>query len=150
MHACDLAVPITSCHNISRLDKREKHWSSVEINTEPFTELSCIQRVFELSEAPGLVRACQGNLKEVVFPTGYPRKPNKADGCIVQIKKKHVFINGLRALPRGSMKEGNAWWCQGYCSLVWFSRHWKPRSSLSYSLLVGKIYTRVVLPFCGH
>lgn len=87
MHACDLAVPITSCHNISRLDKREKHWSSVEINTEPFTELSCIQRVFELSEAPGLVRACQGNLKEVVFPMGYLRKPNKADSCIVQMKK---------------------------------------------------------------
>lgn len=84
MHACDLAVPITSCHNISRLDKREKHWSSVEINTE----LSCcIQRVFELSEAPGLVCACQGNLKEVVFPMGYLRKPNKADSCIVQMKK---------------------------------------------------------------
>lgn len=113
MHTCDLAVPITSCHNISRLDKREKCWPSMEINTEPFTELSCcIQRVFKLSEAPGLVCACQGNLKELVFPTEYPRKPNKADGCMVQMKKKkkHVFINGLRALPRGSLNEGNAWW----------------------------------------
>jgi hypothetical protein len=60
----------------------------VEINTEPFTELSCcIQRVFKLSEAPALVRACQGYFKEVVFPTGYLRKPNKAESCIVQIKK---------------------------------------------------------------
>lgn len=66
----------------------------MEINTEPFTELSCcIQRVFKLSEAPGLVCACQGNLKELVFPTEYPRKPNKADGCIVQMKKKKACLH---------------------------------------------------------